>query len=315
NIMRWDSLLCTYGNNAKCHFRITANISISAAHTIDTLCGTIDGNHQTITLNNCTLTKTIKGGTVKDLTLTGTISSMAGTAAVSKYVGCAACYITQEGKLSNITNNTSVSISDIGIYFGGLCGWLQNGTINHCANKASITNDLQRTSGIAVCVDTLGVVINSYNNGVISGTSCGGIAVYTMGKVLNSYALADLHGNEVAGLVTFCRGGLVDNCYFYGHLYATETKAPLCCTVSLCGTVQYCYFCDTGQDNLQLSVIRHNNPAVGNIIQYTYLLSNATTLSSAGAFNSTSLLTELNNHVPAISQALQWTTINNQITL
>lgn len=199
------------------YYYLTADITVAATYETD-FTGTFDGNGHTVT-TSVALFKTLKGATVKNLTLNGEV-----TAAADDNRAAVLAKNASKVTIENVVNNANLNASCKGGYVGGFIaeGSTGGGTakaheksyFTNCVNNGNITyvyedaanQDTPRVAGIIgnVAKYQHGVYTNCVNNGNISVTGAG------------------LKGAPyVAGIAGSSFGGDFVNCVNNGDLYCT----------------------------------------------------------------------------------------------
>ena len=190
------------------------------------LTGTFDGQGHTISgLTKPLFHKVGSGGTVKNLTVSGTIAD----------AGIEVGGITRvnEGIIDNCINKASVT-ADMGAYWhgaGGIAG-INKGTIRNCGNTGTVYTFGFRVSagGIAGILDGNSTninVTNCWNAGTITETHSGGDPI------------SNPPSGGTAGIVGYNYGCTVTNCYNIGSAdKACDGNVDYAST----GTVTNCYY-------------------------------------------------------------------------
>ena len=199
------------------YYYLTADITVAATYETD-FTGTFDGNGHTVT-TSVALFKTLKGATVKNLTLNGEV-----TAAADDNRAAVLAKNASKVTIENVVNNANLNASCKGGYAGGFIaqGSTGGGTaktheksyFTNCVNNGNITyvyedaanQDTPRVAGIIgnVAKYQHGVYTNCVNNGKVSVTGAG------------------LKGAPyVAGIAGSSFGGDFVNCVNNGDLYCT----------------------------------------------------------------------------------------------
>ena len=199
------------------YYYLTADITVAATYETD-FTGTFDGNGHTVT-TSVALFKTLKGATVKNLTLNGEV-----TAAADDNRAAVLAKNASKVTIENVVNNANLNASCKGGYVGGFIaqGSTGGGTaktheksyFTNCVNNGNITyvyedaanQDTPRVAGIIgnVAKYQHGVYTNCVNNGKVSVTGAG------------------LKGAPyVAGIAGSSFGGDFVNCVNNGDLYCT----------------------------------------------------------------------------------------------
>ena len=133
---------------------VTLDKDISVAIRIDTLTGILDGNGHTITLsgNSLSLSRTVNGGTVKNLTVAGNITS---PECYNYTFGAVACSTANGAVIDNCVNKTNITCTqgkqNSNTYVGGIVGYANGGSITNCRNEGTITSDSRYVGGVAGC--------------------------------------------------------------------------------------------------------------------------------------------------------------------
>lgn len=151
----------------------------------------------------------IDGGTVKNL---GIENSYVKSSA--NRVGSIAGFLTN-GSILNCYNKATISGQK---NTGGILGQMSSSTIKNCYNAGNVSNNNQQfAAGIVGYVSYYDSIIqNSYNNGTITTTSdAGGIAGGNQGQIQNCYNLGNIISTNSRG------GGMT------GQLYTPATGAPI----------------------------------------------------------------------------------------
>ena len=226
---------------------------------IQNVSGIVGGNYGTI--DNCWF-----GGTLTSTNPTAgygaagiTISNMINDTSEGKISNC---YILEGTKISTISSSNtwtcgiacvnkgtiekSYNAADItGYYTSGIVG-LNNGTINECYNKGDVQGSFS-AAGISETYDagtnTVGIITNCYNIGIIEGIYVGGIAdiIAPGGQIKNCYNAGEIKlkdGGEYAGGIIRVAGGddFIQYTYNIGNVSGVSSD-----TVSylggICGTL------------------------------------------------------------------------------
>ena len=147
----------------------------------------------------------IKGGTIKNLTITGKIKG--GT-----YVGAFAGQI-EDGQIVNCVNKAKIyGVNQV----GGLVGRISRSTVLNCQNNAKVTGTGRCTGGITSDLYPSGYVFNCVNLGTVTGgyDLNGGITGgSTSGEVANCVNFANVTGRGRCGAIAG------DNASYAGSRY------------------------------------------------------------------------------------------------
>ena len=149
--------------------------------------GTFDGNGHTITVaisgnaNQALFAKNAAGGTIKNLIVAGSVSGTSPVAGI-----CAQNY----GTIESCANYATISAR--GSYSGGITGQNNsNGSILNCVNYGAVTTTSTNNAG-GITGNNQGTMTNCYNVGVITGTKAAGLFNYgNANNVTNCYYLSD----------------------------------------------------------------------------------------------------------------------------
>ena len=142
---------------------ILINVSIKGAKNVGSLIGKVTGNENTI----IEYSSSIDGDIYGDASVGGLVGSL------NSWIE------TQNGANNPILrfsySNNVVSSSDNGthLYFGGLVGNLQAGTIMDSYSRGIVTvNSGNKIGGLVGCADYRGTIVNSYSTGEVTATNC-----------------------------------------------------------------------------------------------------------------------------------------------
>ena len=200
----------------------------------------------------------IKGKLLNDLTLTGyeTVSSFSGEldgngyAIIldSTYKGLVK---TNNGTIRNL-NVQGAELVSVSAICGRNCGLIEN-----CHNASNFSNDannnVKQKGALCNINDTIGVILNCYNTGKLSGTYVGGICGTNLGLVENCFNTGLIDAESNAGGIAWrnhndvdkkdtlnAKSGTIRNCYnfnvmhhtmgwggFYGS-YMQNNLSPIC---------------------------------------------------------------------------------------
>lgn len=152
--------------------------------------GTFDGGGHTISGLNVTgefvyagLFGTVKGGTIKSLTVAG-----------------------------------KVSPSNSQCIVGGIVGYASNAVIKNCSNHCSVTGCTTSIIGGIAGFNISGAIIDCYNVGTISGINyaeaIGGIVGSNSGTISNCYNVGTVSNDTSVGEIAGHNNGTVENCYY-----------------------------------------------------------------------------------------------------
>ena len=152
--------------------------------------GTFDGGGYTISGLNVTgefvyagLFGTVKGGTIKSLTVAG-----------------------------------KVSPSNSQCIVGGIVGYASNAVIKNCSNHCSVTGCTTSIIGGIAGFNISGAIIDCYNVGTISGINyaeaIGGIVGSNSGTISNCYNVGTVSNDTSVGEIAGHNNGTVENCYY-----------------------------------------------------------------------------------------------------
>ena len=152
--------------------------------------GTFDGGGHTISGLNVTgefvyagLFGTVKGGTIKSLTVAG-----------------------------------KVSHSNSQCIVGGIVGYASNAVIKNCSNHCSVTGRITSIIGGIAGFNSSGAIIDCYNVGTISGINyaeaIGGIVGSNSGTISNCYNVGTVSNYTSVGEIAGHNNGTVENCYY-----------------------------------------------------------------------------------------------------
>ncbi|ARN57119.1 GLUG motif-containing protein [Sedimentisphaera salicampi] len=184
-----------------------------------------------------------------------------------------------EGEVSNIgIENAQITGGEDSLYFGGLCGYNRNATIENCYTTGSVSggNNSRLISGLCgenaegkiikcysksyvsggnnsedlggLCGDSSGTITKCYARGHVSGGDdsrhLGGLTgLNSEGKIKNCYSTCDVKGGDVAGklggLCGINSGGTITNCYSTGFVSGGGELGGLCGWNG--GTIKNCY--------------------------------------------------------------------------
>ena len=110
---------------------------------------------------------------------------------------------TDDGALiENLSVAGSVTVTNGGLFHGGLVGYGDSGTVQNCVSHVDVTSDGDFVGGL-VGDNIRGTVTDSYATASVEGDSrVGGLVGNSNGTVTESYATGSVEGNdEVGGLV------------------------------------------------------------------------------------------------------------------
>ena len=152
--------------------------------------GTFDGKGHTISGLNVTgefvyagLFGTVKGGTIKSLTVAG-----------------------------------KVSPSNSQCIVGGIVGYASNAVIKNCSNHCSFTGRTTSIIGGIAGFNSSGAIIDCYNVGTISGINyaeaIGGIVGSNSGTISNCYNVGTFSNDTSVGEIAGHNSDTVENCYY-----------------------------------------------------------------------------------------------------
>lgn len=152
--------------------------------------GTFDGGGHTISGLNVTgefvyagLFGTVKGGTIKSLTVAG-----------------------------------KVSPSNSQCIVGGIVGYASNAVIKNCSNHCSVTGCTTSIIGGIAGFNISGAIIDCYNVGTISGINyaeaIGGIVGSNSGTISNCYNVGTVSNDTSVGEIAGHNSDTVENCYY-----------------------------------------------------------------------------------------------------
>ena len=167
---------------------------------------------------------TLRGGTIKNLTVDGDVTS--GSYSAGIIVG----YLNQ-GTVENCHSSGSVSGNN---RVGGITGWNSDGTVKNCTNSASVSAEYY-VGGIMG--DNLGLVTNCSNTGNVTVTKSSGSGTVGAGGGITG---SNGQGPTTTGL----RRGTVENCRNTGDIIAVNGQG---CLGGIAGdhrqggTLQNCY--------------------------------------------------------------------------
>ena len=181
-------------------------------------------NANAAVIENCNFTGTVVG--------TGTINYDSGKAFVGGVSG------TNSGEIKDCFNAGKVTAEFNGDYveLGGVCGWNnKNGTIERSYNAGNVIDQGNTNSDTGgVCGKNIGIITNSYNEGIVSGGDIvGGIcgmndnnssdAKYTIANCYNRGTVSG--GRNCRNLVGLNWGSTrTQNCYYLADTPTAEAK-------------------------------------------------------------------------------------------
>jgi hypothetical protein len=162
------------------YFELTTDLDFSADNTvkeslIGSFQGTLDGKGHVIKdlnidatgLSYIALIRTLEYGEIKNLGREG--GSTIGNDAT--YIGGLLVYISNNAKLSNCYNSSSINA----VNAGGLMYAMYGGSITNCYNSGNITSSTGSTGGLIMLIyNNTQTIINCYNSGNVAGTSSAG---------------------------------------------------------------------------------------------------------------------------------------------
>lgn len=208
--------------------RLTADINLeneewmpfnpASGYATEAYAGTFDGDGHTIkglSINAATANQglfgIINGATVKNLNVEGSVASS------NNYVGGIVGKV-QQGTIENCSFRGTVTTTKSGGYAGGITGTTvaQTTQISGCVNTGSITGG---AAGGIVGYAKFTTVKNCYNTGKINGTgNTGGIVGQSMNKttVENCYSIGEVSSTDNAGGIAGFNGVTdgIRNCYW-----------------------------------------------------------------------------------------------------
>lgn len=226
------NLIPPYAEDA--YFKLMNDISLSA------ICGEGIGNWQPIGYDDFMGHFNGNGCTISGLYINNSLDHQALFGRITN------------GSISNLTVEGSVTGGD---YIAGIASIVDNATISNCHNAVNVTSkEIEYAFMGGVCCINEGVVINSYNSGILAdGSIVGGICYYNNSKVSNCYNIGLISGSEVYGIafngwsasITDCfnvgtlsgsrvygigynEDGALSNCYNTGALFGDEYVAAIC---------------------------------------------------------------------------------------
>ena len=181
-------------------------------------------------------------------------------------------YVDSGGKISNVGVLDSYFL--FRMFGGGVCG-RNDGEISNCYNSSTVVETSSYGYAGGVCgYNYGGKVLNSYNNGIISGsTNTGGVCGYNQsnGEITNCYNSGTVSGkgetNQIAGVcgyndinctISGCYNtgtvsgqnsggvcgdnyGTVKNCYNTGTVSGQNVCGGVCGNNNTSGTITSCY--------------------------------------------------------------------------
>ncbi len=153
----------------------------------------------------------INTGTIQNLTLGGSVNDLTNSLMVGGITA------TNYGMIINCRNNAYISPSPNTGYMGGIAA-NNSGTIIGSCNTGRLDNLFHAiTGGIAGLNNTAAQkIINCYNSGSVSGSTCGGIVGDSAGSILNCYNIGSVSGNNCGGILGYGNGTSIYNCYNSG---------------------------------------------------------------------------------------------------
>lgn len=322
SVSDWNKWMKPHSTEPNLYYRLTNNIVLQ--NTIDTFCGILDGDGHSITIANHAIFKILSGATVKNLTIEGSVKSLTDNDllmqynkanVLERYFGCLACMAQKNTLIENCCSKVEFKLSSEYFCFASpLCGWTRQSEINRCCYQGKMSVTTGRMGGITVCLDTGSVIRNCYCLADFQSgedMEMGGIAyVINQSTLINSYVFGSMTGSgqaSAAGIAIRCKGGLIDNCYYAGTLSGYDPSA-ICQAISANGVVRYCY----GELSNGSQLISHIN---GGQKENCIALSNAVSLSKAGAYGSILLLDELNARAVTLENADRWTMTDGRVAL
>ena len=133
------------------------------------------------------------GFQISDLVIEENDSSQGGVAFITQ--------VEDPGLVENLSVGGSIDSTINDLFYGGLVGVLDNGTIQNCAIHVDVTAPGDRSGGLVGTNN--GTVTDSYATGSVEGDEeVGGLVGRNTGTVTDSYATGSVEGNEfVGGLV------------------------------------------------------------------------------------------------------------------
>lgn len=317
----WEDLMGLYAMTGK-YFKLTNDISIT--NSIPSFNGTLDGNGKTITVSTA-LFKIIENATIKNLTTDGSITTTGSNIRVNDpsgpyYTFGVFAQIAQSCSLQDLTNNASISISNIAqnVEIGSIIGYMKSTSLNHCINNGTLTTSgnpstINVVGGIVGDARSNSSIINCANEGALySAFNTGGIAGKFESKysIENCYVNANIQGGTYASGICHSNGnsnGKITNCYFRGQLTTSSnsstTKVGVCYNNN--GIISYCYY----SNNIQY-ISREGSGSNSNCST----LSNATTITTITG--DTPLAKTLNSNISTLhlTDALPWEVRNGIVT-
>ncbi|MBQ2713501.1 MAG: hypothetical protein IJF22_00845, partial [Clostridia bacterium] len=264
------------------------------------------------------------GAVIKNVTVSGTVSG-------GKYVGGIAGY--NMGKMDYVIYEGSVTGD--GSYIGGVIG-VNSGTLNFVSNKGSVSGTNSTfglaVGGIAGINLTAGTIRNCFNDGVTVSTTkveannyqwVGGIAGQNHGNIINSYTNMAVKGAYyVGGVAGQNGGGTIQNVYNRGTVTGTNTYVGGVLGSNNGGTMQFGYYLQNCATDNNGSGVKQNGlgsatlgartaDTVGttnafNTSKVLYTINASGTASAATVYNTTNLLTALQNWAGANASNVTW---------
>lgn len=163
------------------------------------------------------------------------------------------------GLFGNVTGGSQIknlhiksgSIHGLG-YVGSICGYLQNGSIINCTNRATVKGETSNVGGIVGMVASGGTISGCTNHGDVSialdasnGAYVGGITgAMDGGKIINCGNTGNVSGvTSVGGVVGRIMGSEMTACYNTGKVRGNNQTSGICYLYGASGTttVTACY--------------------------------------------------------------------------
>ena len=149
------------------------------------------------------------------------------------------------GTIKNVTVADSYFCG--GMYVGGICGFLKEGTLANCINTGRVTGLECDAGGVCGRTSVRSLIDACYNSGeVIGSDDVGGVCGFNYKAMIqNSYNTANITGaNDVGGVCGYnCSEATIENCYNVGGVNCEkELTGMICGNNSEQSTITNCYY-------------------------------------------------------------------------
>ena len=96
-------------------------------------------------------------------------------------------------------------------YSGGVCGYLENGSIDECYSTSIVYGE----NAGGVCGSLVnGAIFDCYSASTVNGDDAGGVCGYNEGYIANCFNVGNVAGEDHAGGIAGNNYGSIDNCYY-----------------------------------------------------------------------------------------------------